>query len=308
MIRLRWSRTSIAAALAIAAGGCMAVTGEPLDGDAQTGGQAAGDYPAVGAILADGQPRCTGTLIATGAVLTAAHCVEGIAAFTFTSGVGAASAAAPGSAYVVTRVISHPLYATDPGSGARVNDLAVLLLGQQAAEEPLSFNREDAIGLTGQNAVLIGHGMNAQPGRPGQPESRRLVPTAAAARAERVGDASPFLLLSRRGEAACPDDTRVPALSWIGADRACLCACAFVGRLARPRFTRAHRRVRRLRHPGGGSGVVPGSARQRGQSPPREEERRRPAACGEAVRAATVVGPRLRGHRPRSRRRVRILL
>jgi hypothetical protein len=211
MIRLRWSRTSIAAALALAAGGCMAVTGEPLDGDAQTGGQASADYPAVGAILADGQPRCTGTLIAAGAVLTAAHCVEGSAAFTFA--VGAASAAAPGSAYVVARVISHPLYATDPGSGARVNDLAVLLLDQQAAEEPLSFNREDAIGLTGQNAVLVGHGVNAQPGGTGQP----IAPTGEklAARVPIVSVTDQFLDVAG-GEAACPADSGGPALMDVG--------------------------------------------------------------------------------------------
>lgn len=212
MTRPRWSRTSIAAALAIAAGGCMAVSTEPLDGDAQTGGQAEAGYPAVGAILADGQPRCTGTLIATGAVLTAAHCVKEAAAFTF--GAGAASAAAPGSAYVVTRIISHPLFATDPDSGAHLFDLAVLLLGQQAAEEPLAFNREDAIGLTGQNAVLVGYGLNAQPGETGQP----VGPPAGqklSARLPIVSVTDQFLDFAG-GETSCPGDTGGPALMDVG--------------------------------------------------------------------------------------------
>jgi hypothetical protein len=212
MIRLRWSRTSIAAALAIAAGGCMAV-GEPLDGDPQTGGQAQSGYPAVGAILADGQPRCTGTLIATGAVLTAAHCVEGSASFTFASDASAASAAAPGSAHVVTRVIAHPQYAADPGSGARVFDLAVLLLDQQAAEEPLPFNREDAIGLTGQSAVLVGHGMNAQPDQTGQP----VAPTGQklSARVPIVSVTDQYLDFSG-ADPGCPGDTGGPALMDVG--------------------------------------------------------------------------------------------
>src|SRR5690349_5575571 len=96
---MRKSLLSLAIALSTASSlsafsGCAA-TGDPDGGDPDVSrdnpivnGQETSDYPATGMLLVQGQPYCTGTVVAPRTVITAAHCVDQVDASQMTFGFG----------------------------------------------------------------------------------------------------------------------------------------------------------------------------------------------------------------------------
>lgn len=89
---------------------------------------------------------CTGTLVGNKTVLTAAHCVEKGAPFTFTAG---------GTAYPVAKATLHPQY--PPSSG--IHNIAVL---QLASAPPIASSPVNASTPTvGMKVVLVGYGATA---------------------------------------------------------------------------------------------------------------------------------------------------
>lgn len=127
-----------------------------------------GAYPSTGALLADGQFFCTGSLIAPTVVLTAAHCVDpfflGDAMPSFTLEL---DATAPGTAHAGASMHQHPsfdLFATPASSGvSEWFDIGLLILEQPITTVPYTImpsptEAAEAL-VAGVTVELVGYGL-----------------------------------------------------------------------------------------------------------------------------------------------------
>jgi hypothetical protein len=97
------------------------------------GGDRLEDAPAVGVVRFDGQLHCTGTVIQSKVVLTAAHCLakenaahlRDVAKMDFVVGTDAAT---PSRVYKITKIVPHGDYAMEVAPLALKNDVGIALL------------------------------------------------------------------------------------------------------------------------------------------------------------------------------------
>lgn len=117
------------------------------------GGQATSSYPAVVALTQFGSPFCTGTVVAKRVVVTAAHCLEGGSIQGWRVAFGP-SAFSPQAQITVVDAIAHPSF--DPN---RIrNDIAVVLLAQDAPVTPIALNDGMPSSWVGKSLTFVGYG------------------------------------------------------------------------------------------------------------------------------------------------------
>ena len=142
-----------------------AACGSPNPGPLQeksseiVGGQVEAGYAAVGALVANGDQFCTGTLVTDRAIVTAAHCLEGgteASAVTFFIGADTRSPSA-GTALPVASLHSHPQYDGEQ----LVNDIAVVLLAQPASVAPIARVPSMDASWVGRDALFVGYGVTS---------------------------------------------------------------------------------------------------------------------------------------------------
>jgi hypothetical protein len=191
--------------------GCAA-TGGDLD-DQSSGkrdtpiinGQETSAYPAVGALLQQGEAFCTATLIAPRSVLTAAHCVDGQDATSFVFGLGPSQDQLDTEIQVVSAA-QHPKY----DGNQLVNDVAVVTLGEDApvAAMPMNPTMDDT--WVGRPITLVGYGVSDGKAQTGA-GIKRMVEV----NIDQV-DAQMLHYLAKGGKAECNGDSGGPALVDVG--------------------------------------------------------------------------------------------
>jgi secreted trypsin-like serine protease len=159
---MRWSSLL----LFTAATACAAPSNDELEAVDESessiiGGTATTKYAAVGALVENGEPFCTGTVIAPRIVLTAAHCLVGLRAANVRFTLGA-SAYAPTKKLKVARLRPHPAF--DDAEGQ--HDIGIVELAEDAGVAPIPRNttKLDSSWL-GKSVTFVGYGVtNASTG------------------------------------------------------------------------------------------------------------------------------------------------
>lgn len=160
------TRARIIGTLALTAFACvvigLALRGAPAD--AVVGGRTAtnGDNPSMAGLVRRGQRAvdslfCGGSVISPTAVVTAAHCVEGLRAAQIDVVSGGTRLSQPGIQRAqVTRIVVHPGY----DDVRTVHDVAVLILGSAVSAPPIALAgpADEALGQPGSVLRLTGWG------------------------------------------------------------------------------------------------------------------------------------------------------
>jgi len=124
------------------------------------GGNPESGYPAVGALVDNGQPFCSGTLVAPTTVVTAAHCLQGESATGKAFFIGTdANNPATGESFPATSLHVHPQY----NEMTMENDIAIMELSQPASSTPIPYacaalTQADA----GAVVLMVGYGVTAE--------------------------------------------------------------------------------------------------------------------------------------------------
>ncbi len=121
------------------------------------GGQVERGFPAVGALLYDGEQGCTGTLVTPTVVVTAAHCLEEVSAreVSFFRGPDARNLDA-GTRLQAVELRMHPDYDTFEV----VNDIGVVRLAEPAPVQPMArLMAEMSDEWVGRNVLFVGYGI-----------------------------------------------------------------------------------------------------------------------------------------------------
>jgi len=142
-----WLGFVVAASLfgLVAAAGCGNIDGSGGSSDPGgalriVGGSPENNYPAVGALVVNGEAFCSGTLVSPTAVVTAAHCVaedpnQSGVSFFIGNDVNNPGA---GTMIPVSGMYPHPRFAWN----TLENDVAVVRLSSSASVSPIALNRE----------------------------------------------------------------------------------------------------------------------------------------------------------------------
>ncbi len=124
------------------------------------GGSPESGYPAVGAVITSNS-LCTGTLIASKIVVTAAHCISPYdPPKWFYMG---SSIKSPTSIMNVDKSIRHPDYGTGYSLNAQIHqhDIAVLVLKTAAPATPMPYRTASVNNLKGQPITFVGFGKSS---------------------------------------------------------------------------------------------------------------------------------------------------
>ncbi|MFT4977901.1 MAG: V8-like Glu-specific endopeptidase, partial [Myxococcota bacterium] len=129
---------------------------EIIGGDVERG------YPGVGALIEDGRPVCTASLVSTTVAVTAAHCLDGVPVSDITFFVGPdASRPSTGERYAVRGAHIHPDYDADEF----INDVGVIVVDEVSDAEPVAYLTDDmGSEWIGREPLFIGYGYSPEDG------------------------------------------------------------------------------------------------------------------------------------------------
>ena len=173
---------------------------EPLDQAEHgiVGGQPTNLFPAVGALVYQGHPFCTGTLITPTTVLTAAHCVVGMQPHEVLFVLGS-DGTRPHTVLEVTALQPHPDYYD------LQHDVARLRLGSPASVPPMGVVQRMDASFVGRPLVFIGYGVSDGQRQTGGGRKRSV--------AVPIHDLAPTTFSYRQeGGGTCHGDSGGPAL------------------------------------------------------------------------------------------------
>lgn len=120
------------------------------------GGAAFSGLPGVGSILRNGTPYCTGTLIDSRHVVTAAHCFHGLSTPSSYRFVTGPNARAPLNRYNVSAIRVHPAF----NYSTVTDDIAVITLSTSASEAPLAVLDNLDSAWVGAELFFVGYGVD----------------------------------------------------------------------------------------------------------------------------------------------------
>ncbi|MCC6622214.1 MAG: trypsin-like serine protease [Deltaproteobacteria bacterium] len=181
----------------------LAVTPAHAEENRIVGGQAESRWPAVGALIAEGDWFCTGTVIAPRVVLTAAHCLEGMSNdIEYFIGADANKLDA-GRRIRVASVHPHPHYGSNDNY-----DVGIMLLAEDAGVTPVPARLAPLDqGVVGKTATFVGYGLYEQGGDGGEKRSVQIAWT-------EINDF--FVGYQVSGKNTCNGDSGGPALMDLG--------------------------------------------------------------------------------------------
>ena len=165
------------------------------------------EHEAVVALTYYGQQFCSGTLVASRTVVTAAHCLTDFSVSDIQVFFGL-SVGGSGQSVNVVQMVSHPSYYV-ASNGGGINDVAVLVLAQDGPVPPLSWQSSALGNVVGRSVTIVGYGVTDAKQETGN-GTRRMITKHV------TGQDNGFLYYNGAGSSACYGDSGGPVLLDVG--------------------------------------------------------------------------------------------